>query len=168
MLCAALPPQCRVRRAFGYDGALRRLRELKAIWLSHRHADHHVGISHLLSIRAQQCGTDGALAPKIPLFGPFPLRKVLSACNKIEPLQFSWHDQYRLCPQAEVNARGNLDFFWEKAGSTDVQAAAQRVREVKPLLAACECISLHSWLAKRCKQCAYSLADMHRHMFRFR
>jgi len=81
---------------------MERIKGLRAIWLSHRHADHHVGMPLLLATRRQLLPD----APAIPLFGPFPMRKVLSACGKIEDLAFEWHDQYSICPREQGAGRG--------------------------------------------------------------
>jgi ribonuclease BN (tRNA processing enzyme) len=119
-----------LRRCFGREGALRRLRELRCVWLSHRHADHHVGLPRLLAMRASLLADASAPPPPIPVFGPFPLRKVLSACNRIEAMHYTWFDEYGLCPESEAGGR-NLDFFWRNAQAGSVQAAARQVCEVR-------------------------------------
>ena len=122
-------------RCFGREGASARVRKLRCVWISHRHADHHVGLPHLLSTRA---AVFGSVVPPIPVFGPFPLRRVLSACNRMEPLHYTWHDQYGLCPRGEGEGR-DLEFFWENAGCAGVAAAAQRVCEVRLSFAHTHC-----------------------------
>ena len=118
-----------VCRCFGLESAQGHLRKLRAVWVSHRHADHHAGLPHLLHMRARlQQPEQGCAA--VPVFGPFQLRKVLSACNKIQPLAFAWHDQYGLCPKQQGAGRG-LDFFWEHADCLSVQAAAATVCKVR-------------------------------------
>jgi hypothetical protein len=102
-------------RRFGREGAEKRIRELRCVWISHIHADHHVGLPLLLAERARLVGPT---APWIPLFGPFPLRKALSACNRITPLRFRWIDQYHLTPR-EQGAGRDLDYFWDRLTDND-------------------------------------------------
>lgn len=104
---------------------MERIKGLRAIWLSHRHADHHVGMPLLLATRRQLLPD----APAIPLFGPFPMRKVLSACGKIEDLAFEWHDQYSICPREQGAGRG-LDFFWNRLKGVDVTPVVSSVCQV--------------------------------------
>lgn len=129
-------------RAFGREEAERRVRELRCVWLSHRHADHHVGLPPLLALRARLLGADSA---PIPVFGPWPLRRVLSACNKIEPLRYTWIDQYALTDQEEAEARG-LEWFWTNSATAHGKAELQRVCEVRHLHASASVVQLCVWL----------------------
>ena len=122
---------------FGIDDAMERIKGLRAVWLSHRHADHHVGLPLLLATRRRLLPDAAA----IPLFGPFPLRKVLSACGKIEDLGFEWHDQYSLCPR-EQGAGRDLDFFWNRVADVDVAPVVSSVCKV-PLLPHADRQQLH-------------------------
>lgn len=122
-----VPGDAAVRRRFGVDDAMERIKGLRAIWLSHRHADHHVGMPLLLATRRQLLPG----APPIPLFGPFPMRKVLSACGKIEDLAVAWYDQYSICPQEQGKGRG-LDFFWNRLKGVDVTPVVSSVCQVPP------------------------------------
>lgn len=47
---------------------------LKAVWISHIHADHHVGLPRLLNVRQQLMGPD---APPLLVLGPRPLRRAM-------------------------------------------------------------------------------------------
>ena len=106
---------------------MERIKSLRAVWLSHRHADHHVGLPLLLATRRELLPD----APAVPLFGPFPMRKVLSACNRIQDLGFAWHDQYSICPREQGHGR-NLDFFWDRVSDSDAAPAVASVCQVRP------------------------------------
>jgi ribonuclease BN (tRNA processing enzyme) len=114
-------------RAYSLPEAERRVRGLQCMWLSHRHADHHVGVPLILSIRRRLLGED---AHPLPVFGPWPLRRVLSACNKIEPLAYQWIDQYLLCSQEQAEAK-DLMYFWTKAAECKQEDALNNVLAVR-------------------------------------
>lgn len=127
-------------RRFGVEDAKRRIKELRAIWISHRHADHHVGVSRVLALRRQLLPAD--VAP-LPVFGPPPLRRVLSACNKLEAMHYTWIDQYCICPQEQGKGR-DLQYCWEHASKFDAGPIVKAVCEVR-----CDSRYLHietSWL----------------------
>ena len=62
-------------RRYGREGTDSVLRGLRAIWISHIHADHHAGLPRLLTARRRLLG--GAAAPPLPILGPRPLRRFL-------------------------------------------------------------------------------------------
>jgi ribonuclease BN (tRNA processing enzyme) len=131
---------------YGLQEARRRVSELQCMWLSHRHADHHVGVPLVLSTRRQMLGDD---APPLPVFGPWPLRRVLSACNKIEPLAYQWIDHYGLCPQEQAEARG-LMYFWTQAAKCEYRESV-----LKSVLEVCRTLPCSfSW-----DSCCLALAD---------
>ena len=73
-----------LRRRYGADGADAVLASLRLIWISHIHADHHVGIISLLAARRRVLGPD---APPICVVGPWPLRAFIGAhASGVEPL----------------------------------------------------------------------------------
>lgn len=47
-----------LRRMYGYDGANEILRDLKVIWISHLHADHHLGTASLIKAWKDATGSD--------------------------------------------------------------------------------------------------------------
>jgi ribonuclease Z len=96
-----------LERRFGRDDAERRILGLRAVWISHMHADHHGGLYPLLlrrqALQQRQAaeragGHDGGAAaagerqPQQPLLvmGPFPLFRVLCTYSKVLPLQFTF------------------------------------------------------------------------------
>lgn len=48
-----------LRRMYGYDGANEILRDLKAIWISHLHADHHLGTASFIKAWSEATASDG-------------------------------------------------------------------------------------------------------------
>lgn len=113
-------------RRFGVDDAKRRVKELRAVWISHRHADHHVGVSRVLSLRRQLLPAD---SPPLPVFGPPPLRRVLSACNKLESLHYTWIDQYCICPH-EQGVDRDLQYCWDHAARFDAGPVVKQICQV--------------------------------------
>jgi ribonuclease BN (tRNA processing enzyme) len=108
------------------DDAKRRITELRAVWISHRHADHHVGVGSVLSLRRQLLPPD---APPLPVFGPPPLRRVLSACNKLEDMHYTWIDQYCICPK-EQGAGRDLQHCWTHAAAFDSAPIVKNICQV--------------------------------------
>lgn len=49
-----------LRRMYGYDGANEILRDLKVIWISHLHADHHLGTASLIKAWNDATASDGS------------------------------------------------------------------------------------------------------------
>lgn len=66
-----------LRRRFGAacDDVLARL---QAVWISHIHADHHVGLPRLLNARKRLLGDS---CPPLLVIGPRPLRRALLVCG---------------------------------------------------------------------------------------
>ena len=71
-----------LERRYGRADALRRILELRFVWVSHMHADHHGGLYPLLARRA------AAGAPPLLVVGPFPLFRVLTAYAKAVHIPF--------------------------------------------------------------------------------
>lgn len=74
-----------MRRRLGEGGANDVLRRLTAVWISHIHADHHVGLPALLAARTRLMGLD---CPPVLVIGPRPLRRALTAYAGLEPMRF--------------------------------------------------------------------------------
>lgn len=71
------------------------LKDMHFAWISHVHADHHVGLPSILSKRREAFLSSGVREEDIPsltVFGPRPLRWFLSQCEKIEPLNYRFVD----------------------------------------------------------------------------
>jgi ribonuclease Z len=79
-----------LRRRYGTDGCDTILRTLRLAWISHIHADHHVGLLSVLAARSRLLGPD---APPLPVVGPWPLRRFLELhAAGVEPLAFRFLD----------------------------------------------------------------------------
>ena len=71
------------------------LKNMHFAWISHIHADHHVGLPSILSKRREAFLSSGVKEEDIPnliVFGPRPLRWFLSQCEKLEPLNYRFVD----------------------------------------------------------------------------
>jgi ribonuclease Z len=80
-----------MQRRLGVDAAAAALRGLACVWISHIHADHHMGVLSILAARRAMLG--GRDAPPLCIVGPQPLRRVLEAHNTlVEPLSFVFVD----------------------------------------------------------------------------
>jgi hypothetical protein len=82
---------------FGAAGARAAIAELRCVWVSHMHADHHIGLLRILSQRARVA--PGA-AP-LTVVGPNPLRKWLNAYGTIEPIAFDFVSNAKLAASAQ-------------------------------------------------------------------
>ena len=78
-----------LRRRFGQEQADALIRDLSCIWISHIHADHHVGLPAILAARTRMLGQD---SPPLLVLGPRPLRRALQAYALLEPMRFQWVD----------------------------------------------------------------------------
>ena len=65
-----------LRRRFGPAQADEYIKKLGVIWISHIHADHHVGLPTLLAARTRLLGPD---CEPLLVLGPRPLRRALQA-----------------------------------------------------------------------------------------
>ncbi|KAL8170576.1 hypothetical protein V2J09_022380 [Rumex salicifolius] len=79
-----------LKRRFGLEGADVAVRNLRCIWISHIHADHHTGLARILALRRVLLkGT-----PREPLIviGPRQLKGYLDAYQRLEDLDFRFLD----------------------------------------------------------------------------
>lgn len=58
---------------------------LRCIWISHIHADHHVGLPAVLAARTRLLGPD---CEPLLVLGPRPLRRALQGYAQLEPMRF--------------------------------------------------------------------------------
>ena len=64
-------------RRYGAADATRRIQELRCVWISNMHTDHHGGLYSLLELRAQLG------VPPLLLVGPIPLFRVLQSYQTV-------------------------------------------------------------------------------------
>ena len=95
-------------RAYGEEGAKDRLRRLRVAWISHIHADHHVGLVSVLAARREALREEWEARreknesspsererfapPPLLVVGPHPLRRFLDAFSQVEPLDYRFAD----------------------------------------------------------------------------
>lgn len=82
-------------RRFGRDGARERVADLGLVWISHMHADHHLGLPRLLAIRREallaRC-RPGERPEPLTVVGPRPLRRTLGELSQLEDLCYRFVD----------------------------------------------------------------------------
>lgn len=78
-----------LRRRLGIEGTNDVLRRLAFVWISHIHADHHVGLPTLLAARTRLLGPS---CSPVVVIGPRPLRRSLISCASLEPMRFRFID----------------------------------------------------------------------------
>ncbi|KAF8080760.1 hypothetical protein N665_0924s0025 [Sinapis alba] len=79
-----------LKRRYGLEGADEAVRNLKCIWISHIHADHHTGLARILARRRE-------LLKEVPhepaiVVGPRPLKNFLDAYQRLEDLDMEFLD----------------------------------------------------------------------------
>lgn len=79
-------------RRFGASAVDEKLREMRMVWISHIHADHHVGLPRILTARAEIFRRDGVEPPIIPVVGPRALRRFLDYYEDLERLHCDFID----------------------------------------------------------------------------
>jgi ribonuclease Z len=90
-----------LERRYGRHDAARRILNMRAVWVSHMHADHHGGLYALLLQRRRLAEAEAAAAaaansssPAVPpllILGPWPLFKVLFEYQQALPdLKFTF------------------------------------------------------------------------------
>lgn len=75
---------------FGIEGADEAVKDLRCIWISHIHADHHTGLARILALRRDLLNE----TPHEPLIvvGPRQLKRFLDAYQKLEDLDMQFLD----------------------------------------------------------------------------
>ncbi|KAJ0076391.1 hypothetical protein Patl1_34080 [Pistacia atlantica] len=100
-----------LKRRYGVEGADNAVRNLRCIWISHIHADHHAGLARILALRRDLL--KGVSHEPLLVVGPAQLKRFLDAYQRLEDLdmQFlncrytteaSWND-------FECNGESNKD-----------------------------------------------------------
>jgi len=79
-------------RRYGITSVNDKLRDMRLAWISHIHADHHVGLPHILAARAELFRRDGLQPPIIPVVGPRSLRRFLEFYGHLETLYCDFID----------------------------------------------------------------------------
>ena len=74
-------------KRFGQRETEEILKSLRFVWISHIHADHHMGLASIIGARSRVLG-DGC--EPLLVIGPRPLRKSLTMYSTLEPMKFSY------------------------------------------------------------------------------
>lgn len=75
---------------FGLEGAENAVRNLKCIWISHIHADHHTGLARILALRRDLL--KGVPHEPLLVVGPGQLMRFLNAYQRLEDLDMQFLD----------------------------------------------------------------------------
>ncbi|XP_021749955.1 tRNase Z TRZ3, mitochondrial-like [Chenopodium quinoa] len=79
-----------LKRRFGIEGADNAVRNLRCIWISHIHADHHTGLARILALRRDLL--KGVPHEPLLVVGPGQLMRFLNAYQKLEELDMQFLD----------------------------------------------------------------------------
>ena len=90
-----------LHRKLGAAGTEDILRRLTFVWISHIHADHHVGLPALLAARTRLLGPD--CAPLL-VIGPRPLRRALTSYAALETMRFRFVEAAHTTAEATAAA----------------------------------------------------------------
>lgn len=102
-------------RCVGVDAADDIVRRLKCVWISHIHADHHVGLPTILARRRALLGSNGSDEDPVTVVGPKDLRRFLNAYNAVEPL----HARF-------VDCRATLEGEWTRGKQEEEEDGEER------------------------------------------
>jgi ribonuclease Z len=82
-------------RRFGSASARERVADLGLVWISHMHADHHLGLPRILAARREalqaRCAP-GERPEPLTVVGPRPLRRTLGELSQLEDLCYRFVD----------------------------------------------------------------------------
>lgn len=161
-----------LRRRYGPAGAELAIQRLKFIWISHIHADHHVGILRILTERRRILSrglSEGATCPPLLVVGPTPLRDLLEAYRSVEELNFTfldcretlgdrWWGESGGLLGGRRGKTGGLSPFWLKGGFRGgTKGSAEGFRLLKTVLEESGLANLESVPVFHCKE-AFGLA----------
>ncbi|XVF24938.1 hypothetical protein REPUB_Repub13aG0170700 [Reevesia pubescens] len=79
-----------LKRRYGVDGADNAIRNLKCVWISHIHADHHTGLARVLALRRDLL--KGVPHEPLLVIGPRQLKRYLDAYERLEDLDMQFLD----------------------------------------------------------------------------
>lgn len=87
-------------RHFGVTGAEKVLSDLKAIYVSHLHADHHIGLIGVLSVR-RKMRENGLLKPDQPVYLLAPVQ-IMTWLNFYHKRFTELNDEFQIVPNLEL------------------------------------------------------------------
>ncbi|KAE8705154.1 lissencephaly-1-like protein [Hibiscus syriacus] len=95
-----------LKRRYGVDGADNVIRDLKCVWISHIHADHHTGLARVLALRRDLL--KGVPHEPLLVIGPRQLKRYLDAYQRLEDLDMQFLD-----------CRSTTEASWDTFASDD-------------------------------------------------
>ncbi|XP_039009283.1 tRNAse Z TRZ4, mitochondrial-like [Hibiscus syriacus] len=95
-----------LKRRYGVDGADNVIRNLKCVWISHIHADHHTGLARVLALRRDLL--KGVPHEPLLVIGPRQLKRYLDAYQRLEDLDMQFLD-----------CRSTTEASWDTFASDD-------------------------------------------------
>ncbi|CAM0880548.1 unnamed protein product [Alopecurus aequalis] len=99
-----------LKRRFGVSGADEVVKNLRCIWISHIHADHHTGVARVLALRSKLLS--GVPHKPLLVIGPGLLLRFLNAYSTLEDLDMQFLDCRRtLKPSVEDLLSDNVTEF---------------------------------------------------------
>ena len=90
-----------LHRRHGAQGAIDAIKRLKLVWISHIHADHHVGLPAVLALRTKLLGPE---CEPLLVVGPRPLRRALVSYASLEPMRFRFVEAAHTTAEATAAA----------------------------------------------------------------
>jgi ribonuclease Z len=91
-------------KRFGQEETEKILKSLRFVWISHIHADHHMGLASIIGARSRVLGDD---CEPLLIIGPRPLRKMLGLYSALEPMKFSYVEASATEVRTEDGAGGD-------------------------------------------------------------
>eukprot|EP00903_Cladosiphon_okamuranus_P017423 g16047.t1 len=98
-----------LERQFGREGALREIRGLDCVWVSHKHADHHTGLFRLIAehhrareasrLEAERGGSRGTTPAPLVVVAPSAVLTFIRACKEFSGEEISY--QAMQCKEIE-------------------------------------------------------------------
>ncbi|KAM7255736.1 hypothetical protein ACFE04_008634 [Oxalis oulophora] len=98
-----------LKRRYGVEGADNAVRNLRCVWISHIHADHHAGLARILALRRDLL-KESRHEPVL-VVGPRQLRTYLDAYQRLEDLNMQFLD-------CRSTTKSFWDTFEDNANST--------------------------------------------------
>ncbi|XP_010545682.1 PREDICTED: zinc phosphodiesterase ELAC protein 2 [Tarenaya hassleriana] len=100
-----------LKRRYGLEGADEAVRNMRCIWISHIHADHHAGLARILALRRELL--KGVPHEPALVVGPRSLKRFLDAYQRLEDLDMEFLD----CRNTTEASWASLDGCPEKSNS---------------------------------------------------
>uniref|UniRef100_A0A2P2K614 ribonuclease Z n=1 Tax=Rhizophora mucronata TaxID=61149 RepID=A0A2P2K614_RHIMU len=79
-----------LKRRYGVEGADNAVKNLRCVWISHIHADHHTGLARILALRRDLL--KGTFHEPLLVLGPRQLKRFLDAYQRLEDLDMQFID----------------------------------------------------------------------------